>query len=407
MMNIWYGENIRIENALCENNLVEDLDDYQLPASWAPRENWGRELHVTGMDTLRMKNVIIRNSRQPNWCPEWVGDLLSQSRPGCVVFASSHDYSTIENILIEDCDDGGMYAFAHEGPVSNVIVRNVGRQGLYVNSNGSVTNLQISNVDVADDELQPQDADLFNQYALGLGSNPVLENVTISGCDGLRHPIKLDGGAQALFRNSLFWDNNSGPLAFTGSGGTVSWDHCLAQETLPGTGNLVADPRFDSQLGAPFLALESPCIDAGNPEPAYNDPEDPANPGFPLWPSLGNLRNDMGFTGGPHAALRDTTWSALPDWEPTARPGVFSLGAPYPNPFNPAIHIPFLLRRPAHVRLSVHNLLGQEVAVLVNAPLVAGRQDIVLDGAGLASGLYVVTLDVAGQRASRSITLLR
>jgi hypothetical protein len=220
------------------------------------------------------------------------------------------------------------------------------------------------------------------------------------------------------FENCLFANNNFNRFeALVAQYHEPGWDcfrpgrysYCLLPQAMSyGEQNLVGvAPQFDAALGPPYLAPGSPCVDAGNSASASNDLEDPAQPGFPLWPSLGSLRNDMGFTGGPHAVLRDTTWSALPDWEPTARPGVFSLGAPYPNPFNPAAHIPFLLRRPAHVRLSVHNLLGQEVAVLVNAPLVAGRQDIVLDGAGLASGLYVVTLDVAGQRASRTITLLR
>jgi len=269
-----------------------------------------------------------------------------------------------------------------------------------------VRNLHIENVDLADDYLQPEYADQFEQYALGLFDFGDFENVTITGCDNLRYPVKLWFDAQAQFRNSLFWDNNSGPLAFNGSGGTVSWDHCLAEETLPGTGNLVADPRFDSQLGAPFLAPDSPCIDAGNPDPAYNDPEDPANPGFPLWPSLGSLRCDMGYTGGAHAALLDTSWSAIPTWEPSLHPSDFTLGAPWPNPFNPVTRIPFTLARPEIVRLSVHNLLGQEVAVLVHGVQFDGRYEVPWDAGPLASGVYLVTLQAAGRTETRTVTLV-
>ena len=39
-------------------------------------------------------------------------------------------------------------------------------------------------------------------------------------------------------------------------------------------------------------------IDAGDPDPANNDPEDPAKPGFAQYPSMGTVRNDMGAYGG-------------------------------------------------------------------------------------------------------------
>jgi hypothetical protein len=170
---------------------------------------------------------------------------------------------------------------------------------------------------------------------------------------------------------------------------------------------VAVDPLFDEVLGAPFLSAESPCVDAGHPASAYEDPEDPDNPGFALWPSQGTLRNDMGFTGGPHAALYDTTWTHLPTWEPKVRPQVFSLGAPWPNPFNPVTHIPLTLLRPMPVRLVVHNLLGQQVAVLVDGILPAGTHHLPFQAGRLASGVYLVTLEAAGRAQTRTVTLLR
>ena len=167
------------------------------------------------------------------------------------------------------------------------------------------------------------------------------------------------------------------------------------------------DPGFDEELGAPYLASTSPCIDAGPPASFYNDPHDPANPGFALWPAQGGLRNDIGFTGGPQAALLDTNWSAVPNWEPRIHPQAFTLGAPWPNPFNPVARIPYALLRPMPVRLSVHNLLGQEVAVLVDGVMPAGTHQVAFRSGRLASGLYFVTLDAGGRAETRTVALLR
>jgi predicted esterase len=63
-----------------------------------------------------------------------------------------------------------------------------------------------------------------------------------------------------------------------------------------GIDNIDTDPLFnDSDYHPSDL---SPCIDAGNPDQVYNDPENPVTPGTALWPAMGGLRNDMGAYGG-------------------------------------------------------------------------------------------------------------
>lgn len=66
--------------------------------------------------------------------------------------------------------------------------------------------------------------------------------------------------------------------------------------SLFGSTNIDADPLFS---GSDYiLGTGSPSIDAGHPDPAYNDEENTATPGIPLWPSQGTLRNDQGAYGG-------------------------------------------------------------------------------------------------------------
>ena len=73
-------------------------------------------------------------------------------------------------------------------------------------------------------------------------------------------------------------------------------------------------------------------------------------------------------------------------------PQQFALGQNYPNPFNPATKIQYRLPFGSDVKLSVYNLLGQEVATLVNGYRTAGSYEADFTATKLASGVYYYTL---------------
>jgi hypothetical protein len=65
----------------------------------------------------------------------------------------------------------------------------------------------------------------------------------------------------------------------------------------------------------------------------------------------------------------------------------------YPNPFNPSTTISFALRFPALVTLKVYNILGQEVATLIESEVFDdGVQEVDFDPVGIASGVYLYRL---------------
>ena len=64
----------------------------------------------------------------------------------------------------------------------------------------------------------------------------------------------------------------------------------------------------------------------------------------------------------------------------------------YPNPFNPTTRIDFRLPKQAHVKLDVFNVLGQQVATLVDGQLTAGTHSATFDASQHASGLYFYRL---------------
>jgi hypothetical protein len=77
-------------------------------------------------------------------------------------------------------------------------------------------------------------------------------------------------------------------------------------------------------------------------------------------------------------------------------PAAFALEQNYPNPFNPSTIIVFSLAVESKVSLTVFDVLGQEVATLINGNLSAGSRDITFDASALNSGVYFYRLDATG-----------
>jgi photosystem II stability/assembly factor-like uncharacterized protein len=89
------------------------------------------------------------------------------------------------------------------------------------------------------------------------------------------------------------------------------------------------------------------------------------------------------------------------------RPNAISLLQNYPNPFNPFTTIKFDLPISSDVRLSVYDLLGREVAVLVNEMKEAGYHQVTFDASDLSSGVYFYRLQAGDVVQTRRLLLLR
>jgi Secretion system C-terminal sorting domain len=95
----------------------------------------------------------------------------------------------------------------------------------------------------------------------------------------------------------------------------------------------------------------------------------------------------------------------------------FTLYQNYPNPFNPSTVISWLVPSPAQgsdgqavenwVKLSIYDLSGCEVAVLVNEKQPAGYHQIEFNASGLANGIYMYRIKVGDFIESRKMVLLK
>jgi len=79
----------------------------------------------------------------------------------------------------------------------------------------------------------------------------------------------------------------------------------------------------------------------------------------------------------------------------------------YPNPFNPSTAIKYHVKESGAVKLSVFNLLGQEVQVLVNTQQISGSYSVNFDAGSLASGFYFYRLEVNDFVSTRKMMLIK
>lgn len=93
--------------------------------------------------------------------------------------------------------------------------------------------------------------------------------------------------------------------------------------------------------------------------------------------------------------------------ENTERPTEFALYQNYPNPFNPTTNIRYTLAEAGNVTLSVYDILGRRVAMLVNEHQAAGQYIINFDASRLASGTYIYRIDAGTFVSTKKMMLVK
>ncbi|MBC8042101.1 MAG: T9SS type A sorting domain-containing protein [Rhizobacter sp.] len=90
-----------------------------------------------------------------------------------------------------------------------------------------------------------------------------------------------------------------------------------------------------------------------------------------------------------------------------AQPRGFALKQNYPNPFNPSTTIAYTLANAEQVSLKVYDVLGREVATLVNSKQSAGNYRLPFNASRLASGVYFYRLTAGAQSTVKKMMLLK
>ena len=228
---------------------------------------------------------------------------------------------------------------------------------------------------------------------------------TARGDDSLLVPTWMNARTENMFTDKTHWPG-------------------LAQ-----SGNLNVDPAFGSSILNMLYANKGDGVGefqylydirgnvASTDVYGYQLQSAAATNWLPQWP-LPELQ-DMQYTNGTlktggtdGQAIGDRGWfSGTTSVKEVSSqvPGQFTLSNAYPNPFNPSAHIEYAVPKNSFVSLKVYNVLGQEVATLVNGIQQPGKYVATFDGGGtaFASGVYFYRLEAGNVSITKKMLLMK
>ncbi len=126
---------------------------------------------------------------------------------------------------------------------------------------------------------------------------------------------------------------------------------------------------------------------------------------IPLVAALGTGKNGVVYTCGL-GVYSTTVTTGVTEHSPAA-PISFTLEQNYPNPFNPKTGVRFQVLGVSDVKIAVYDLLGKEVAVLVDERKEPGAYQVQFDGSRLASGVYIYRMTAGSFVQSRQMLLVK
>jgi len=242
----------------------------------------------------------------------------------------------------------------------------------------------------------------------------LIENNTFYGC--YRRVIWERDFANSVMRNLLITysitgnDNFGGTetlVSFQREGSTLANVDSFACARINGTDTVVILQAYRVEVPSSWAN----CYGAGIIDSAtlYGiDPQfaDPENGDFTI--PQGNALLTLGNDG---LGIGDRRWTGqltgIREINNGQVPADFSLSQNYPNPFNPQTKIQFTLATPSNVSLIVYNVVGEEVAQLVNEFKNSGNFEYTFDSAGLSSGVYFYTLKTANFVSTKKMIVMK
>lgn len=188
---------------------------------------------------------------------------------------------------------------------------------------------------------------------------------------------------------------------FVTNSGVNTSETCKAVFLLDAS-NVWISSRQDDFQNTPYLVYTSDGGSNWTPQTTpFGDPN-AYNPVFSIYftnPQNGWITGDYGriakYTGA--TSVEDEV-DGLND---------YSLGQNYPNPFNPNTVISFRLPVTGNIILKVYDVLGNEIATLVNEEKTAGTHEVNFSSAGLSSGIYFYSMEADNFRENKKMILLK
>jgi hypothetical protein len=248
---------------------------------------------------------------------------------------------------------------------------------------------------------------------------PIIVNNTIAfNSSPYGGGIECDDNSDPVIINTIFYGNTASfgkqvILTMTASdpcflyctieGGKEGFSGAGAGDNYSGLylNNIDRNPLFMDAANNDFHLMDnSPCISGGADSVEVNG----TRYGAPAFDLEGNPRpNPAGTVPDIGACESNSGYAAPPNGIEHVKliPTGSQLLQNFPNPFNPATTISYTLSHKAQVKLSVYDLLGHEVAVLVNETKSIGTHQVQFNAAKLAGGIYFYTIHAQSENGYR------
>ena len=217
--------------------------------------------------------------------------------------------------------------------------------------------------------------------------------------------------AEIIVNHCTFANNNDDAITFTGGGivkvtnsifknldSPIYADRAIMKhcDTINVGGNVMEDTE------------NSVVENISGQDPEFADPDN--------WDFTVGQFFDV--TGNDGLIVGDLRWvdrsihSISTDVEENRKPGEYRLAQNYPNPFNPVTNIAYALPEQTHVQIAIYNMLGQEVATLVDKVQQSGKHTFQWNarsdhGNRLSSGIYFYRLSTPNYSKTRKMILMK
>lgn len=139
----------------------------------------------------------------------------------------------------------------------------------------------------------------------------------------------------------------------------------------------------------------------------------PDNITVPDLKSIFFVNADVGWIAGLNGTLLKTNTGGLvtsvsrADEQPLSSPKTIALLQNYPNPFNPSTRIRYRISKSGPIKLMIYNVLGREVAELVNGHKTAGEHEVIWQAENLPTGVYFYRLETVDFVMTKKLVLIR
>ncbi len=250
----------------------------------------------------------------------------------------------------------------------------------------------------------------------GVPANATITNVTLT-----LTVTQAQATAQTigLHRASADWGEGTSVGGGTGGGaggpattGDATWLHRFFNTTLWSTpgGDFAGTPSATSSVGGlgTYTWASTPALVA-DVQQWLDTPS--SNFGWVIVGGEGASGTAKRFDSREHPTPSSrpklTITYTGPTSVPQETPRAFALHQNFPNPFNPSTTIRFELAQTGRASLKIFNLLGQEVATLLDGNLSAGTHTMQWEASEFSTGVYVYRLEAGGNVATRKLVLAR